>query len=393
MERASCGTNELDLFCGPSYQRSTLGSWRGSATLVPNLKGSALGSTLFLDMHVNSTIPLAIILAIACGEPSGVFGAQAGELPPDAAQILIVSLDGSGQFRSIQDAIDHASNGATIRIKPGQYREDVTIHSKEGLKVIGDGADLVTVLGRNRVGAFHIGKWPYGATNVSVSGLTIKEHGGLALGIFNGRGVLLSQLHIDGMLFAQQVRDVHIERCTIRKSETTGAQFADSHVTLAENRIHDNDHGVTVAGNSDVRLERNIITRNLYEGVVVTDQAHAVLIRNTIVNNGGGVAFLGRSRSEASGNIIGLNKVGLVIAPSSSTTLTHNALHNREHNYLRAGPPDLPAPDLKPDSDLLLDPQFVDAGKDDYRLRSETPLTQIGGFPHLGALPPVKPAN
>jgi parallel beta-helix repeat protein len=318
--------------------------------------------------------------------------AAEGEQPPrDPGQVLMVALDGSGQYRSIQEAIDHASNGATIRIKPGQYHEDVTIHSKDGLKVIGEGAELVTVAGRNRVGSFHVGKWPYGATNVSISGLTIKEHGGLALGIFNGRGVVLRKLRIEGMLFAQQVLEVRIEQCAIGTSETTGAQFADSHAILVDNVIHDNDHGVTVAGKSDVRLERNIITRNLFEGVVVTDQAHAVLISNTIVKNGGGVAFLGTSRGEASGNIIGLNKVGFLIAPTSSSTLAHNALYNREHNYLRAGPPDIPAPELKPASDLLVDPRFVDPGKDDYRLRSETPLTEIGGFSHLGALPPLKP--
>jgi parallel beta-helix repeat protein len=302
---------------------------------------------------------------------------------------VVVALDGTGHYRSIQEAIDQAEAGVTITIAAGQYQEDVTIHSKDGLRLIGAGVELVTVLGRNRVGAFHIGKWPYGATNVEISGLTIKEHGGLALGIFNGRGVVLKDLKIDGLLFGQQVQDVRIERCRIGGSETTGAQFADSQVTLVGNFIHDNDHGVTVAGKSEVRLERNVITRNLFEGVLVTDQAHAVLVSNTIVKNGGGVAFLDNSRGEASGNIIGLNKSGVVIAPSSSTTLAHNAVSNSENNYLRAGSPHVAAPDLKPESDVALDPQFVDPNHDDYRLRAGTPLTEIGGFSYLGALAPL----
>jgi Right handed beta helix region len=302
---------------------------------------------------------------------------------------VIVALDGSGDYRSIQDAIDRAIPGATILIRSGQYQEDVTVHSKDGLRLVGEGAKVVTVLGRNRVGAFHIGKWPYGATNVEISGLTIKEHGGLALGIFNGHGVVLKDLKVEGLLFGQQVQNVRIERCEIGGSETTGAQFADSEVTLVGNFIHDNDHGVTVAGKSDVHLERNIITRNLFEGILVTDQAHAVLVSNTIVKNGGGVAFLGGSRSEASGNIIGLNRLGVLIAPSSATKLAHNALYNSEMNYLRPGPPHLEAPELKPESDVILDPQFVDAGHGDYRLRAGTPLTEIGGFSYLGALPPL----
>ena len=309
--------------------------------------------------------------------------------PAPVVKPIMVALDGSGDYRSIQEAIEHAGAAATIVVGPGEYHEDVTVHSKDGLKLIGAGPDRVTVVGRNRVGAFHIGKWPYGATNVEISGLTIKEHGGLALGMFNGRGVLLKNLIVQGLLFGQQVQDVRIERCNIGRSETTGVQFADSQVTLLGNLIHDNDHGVTVAGQSDVRLERNIITRNLFEGVLVTDQAHATLISNTIVKNGGGVAFLGASRGEATGNIIGLNKAGVVIAASSSTRLAHNAVYNSEHNYLRAGPPHVAAPELKPESDVIVDPQFVDPGHEDYRLGARTPLIEIGGFSYLGALAPL----
>ena len=76
-------------------------------------------------------------------------------------------------------------------------------------------------------------------------------------------------------------------------SETTGVHLSDSQVLLIGNVIHDNDHGVNVTGKSSVRLERNIITGNLFEAVVISDQAKAVLINNTLVKNGGGAAFLG----------------------------------------------------------------------------------------------------
>ncbi|MBI4400455.1 MAG: right-handed parallel beta-helix repeat-containing protein [Nitrospirae bacterium] len=317
-----------------------------------------------------------------------------GPTPPviEGARALVVALDGSGQYTSIQAAIDAAGKGDVIHIKAGSYPEDVTIHSKERLKVIGDGVDKVTILGRNRVGSFHIGKWPYGATNVEISGLMIQEHGGLAMGIFNGRGVVLRNVLVNGMLFGQQVQDVRIEQCVLGGSETTGVQFADSQAILADNYIHDNDHGVTVAGKSDVRLERNVITRSLFEGVVVTDQARATLVRNTIVNNGGGAAFLGTSRSQVSGNIVGLNKVGFVVGPSSQASFSHNALYNREGDYLRAGSPNVPAPELKADSDMAVDPRFVDPSRDDYRLRPDTPLLRVGEFAYLGALAPANSA-
>ncbi|MER3424080.1 MAG: hypothetical protein C4293_13485, partial [Nitrospiraceae bacterium] len=273
-----------------------------------------------------------------------------------------------------------------------QYREDVTIHSKQRLKLVGDGVDQVTILGRERVGVFHIGKWPYGATEIEISGLTINEHGGHAMGIFNGRTVVLRGIRINGMVFGQQAQDVQIENSVIGGSETTGVQFADSQAVLIGNTIQNNDHGVTIAGRSDVRLERNVITGNLYEGVVVTDHAKAVLISNTIVKNGGGIAFLGSARGEASGNILGLNRVGFLIGSSSRVALSYNALYNREHDYLKSDSSPIPAPELKPDTDVIGDPRFVDPVRNDFRLKADSPLLRKGSFAYLGALSPLNGA-
>ncbi len=305
-----------------------------------------------------------------------------------AGRRLVVAQDGSGDFRSIQEAVEAAKSGDTVFIRRGEYREDVTIHSKERLRVVGEGRDQVSLRGEGRFGVFYIGKWPYGATDIEVSGMTIHEHGGLAFGIFNGRNVVLRDLDIKGGLFGQQVDHVRIEGCRIGGSETTGVQFADSHATLLDNTIHDNDHGVSVAGLSDVRLERNVIIRSLFEAVLVKDRARAVLLRNTLVKNGGGAAFLDESSGEARGNIVGYNQVGFRVAASSRATLSHNGLYNSGDNYQRVGPPGSPAPELN-GSDIIANPRFVDVEGNDFRLRPDTPLLQVGGFPYLGALAPV----
>ena len=177
-----------------------------------------------------------------------------------APRTITVALDGTGDFTSIQEAVDAARKGDTVFLKPGAYAQDLTIHSKDKIKLIGAGVDKVTMLGReDLVGVLHVGKWPYGATDIEISGLTINEHGGHALGIFNGKGITLRNLRVKGMLFGQQVQDVRIEDCVIGGSETTGVQFSDSQALLVGNVIHDNDHGVNVAGKSDVRLERNVL--------------------------------------------------------------------------------------------------------------------------------------
>jgi hypothetical protein len=333
---------------------------------------------------------LAFVAAFWCWDVGLVW---AGEEPLLAPRTLVVALDGTGDFVSLQEAVDAAKKGDIVFVKAGRYPQDVTIHSKEKIKLVGAGVDQVAILGRDiTVGALHVGKWPYGATDIEISDMTIQDRGGHAVGLFNGQGIVLRRIKINGMLFSQQVHDVRIEDCVIGGSETTGVQFADSEAILIGNFIHDNDHGVSIAGRSKVRLERNVITRSLFEAVVVSDHARAVLVSNTLVKNGGGAAFLGQSQSDVSGNVIGFNQVGFVIASSSQTTTSFNAFHNRDGDYLHVGNPNQPAPELKARSDITGDPHFVDPEHDDFRLRFDTPLLKIGSFPHLGALAPASTA-
>jgi len=336
-----------------------------------------------------ATIVGFITAVVICG----VSLALADEGPVLGPRTLVVALDGTGDFVSLQEAVDAARKGDTVFVKAGHYPQDVTIHSKEKIKFVGAGVDQVTILGRDIVvGSLHVGKWPYGAMDIEISDMTINDSGGHAVGLFNGQGIVLRRVKINGMLFSQQVQNVRIEDCVIGGSETTGAQFADSEAVLIGNFIHDNDHGVSIAGKSTVRLERNVITRSLFEAVVVSDRARAVLVSNTLVKNGGGAAFLGQSQSDVTGNVVGLNRVGFVIAPSSQTSTSFNAFYNADGDYLRVGSPNQPAPELKAQSDITGDPHFVDPGHDDFRLRPDTPLLKIDRFPYLGALAPASPA-
>ena len=309
-------------------------------------------------------------------------------LPPHVTQ-WTVSQDGTGQYISIQEAIDAAKPGDTIWIKAGTYAEDVTVHSKDHLKIVGEGMDLVVLSGLKRVGTLHIGKWPYGARNVEIHGLTVNQHGGLGVGIFNGGGILLKNIHVKGMVFVQQVDNVHLESCNVGGSETTGIAFADSKATLTGNFIHDNDHGIAIGGKSQVLVEQNVITRSLFEAVMVSDHAKSTLLRNTIVRNGGGVAFRDSAEGEVHGNILVQSKVGFLFSPKSRTNLSFNALHDNAADYRIDGSPNVSVSEVRGETDVHVSPAFVGPDTDDFRLPANTPLVKLGGFSYLGALPPV----
>ena len=230
-------------------------------------------------------------------------GAMAGgDTPP--GRVVVVSQDGSGAYTEIQAAIDNALPGDTILIKPGNYREDVVVHSKDRLKLIGESRDQVTILGLKRVGAFRIGKWPYGANDIEVRDLTVSQNGGLAVGIFNGTKILLANIRVQGLLYVQQAKDVRIERSLLGGSETTGVSFSDAQGEVVGNEIRDNDYGVTVAGKSDVRVEGNVITNNLYNAVVFQAGSKGAAVGNRLIKNGGAISVQEGAQADLNGNTI-----------------------------------------------------------------------------------------
>ena len=330
-------------------------------------------------------LALCVSSELFAQEPGGEREGRSG-----SGSIWHVALDGSGHFTSIQEAIDQAQDGDTVFIKAGRYAEDVTVHSKEGLKVVGEGPEQVFLAGLKRVGTLHIGKWPYGATNVEIRGLTVQQHGGLGVGIFNGSGVTLKNLKVKGFVFGQQVQNVHIEGCVIGGSETTGIAFADSQATLIDNLIHDNDHGVSIGGTSIVHLRRNVITRSLFEAVLVADQGNATLLQNTLVGNQGGVKFQDEATGRVAGNIIDEARVGIAWSVKHTVRIAHNGLHNIDVNYQVDGQAVSASISSQALSDVYAAPRFVAPDRGDYRLQPDSPLLHVGEFPYLGAFGPVQ---
>ncbi len=230
-------------------------------------------------------------------------GAAMADSAP-VGRTMVVALDGSGAYREIQAAIDDAKPGDTIFIKAGHYREDVVVHSKDRLRLIGESRDRVTISGLKRVGAFRIGKWPYGANEIEVRDLTVSENGGLAVGIFNGTHILLSNIRTRGLLYVQQAKAVRIEKSLLGGSETTGVSFVDAQGELIGSEVRDNDYGVTIAGKSDVRVEGNVIANNLYDAVVVQAGAKGTVLRNRLVKNGGTITVQNGAQVEQADNLV-----------------------------------------------------------------------------------------
>lgn len=85
-----------------------------------------------------SMIRAAVLSLMAVLAPWGFGLVWADEGLPLRPRPLVVALDGTGDYVSLQEAVDAAKKGDTVFVKAGQYPQDVTIHSKEKIDPHGD---------------------------------------------------------------------------------------------------------------------------------------------------------------------------------------------------------------------------------------------------------------
>lgn len=145
---------------------------------------------------------------------------------------LVVDSDGSGDYSSIQHAVDNASTGQTVEVRPGVYREQVTVDKNISL-VAPDGA---TLNGSSVTGNYEAAIWLQ--SNATVSGFTIENYPfGIGAGEYDDDWVLHD---------------------TTLRNNTVGvwAAYSLGNWTVADTRIVNNTVGVDAyltSGNWSVR--------------------------------------------------------------------------------------------------------------------------------------------
>src|ERR1700690_2408163 len=138
-----------------------------------------------------STAAAAFLLRVGCAPPRAPGAPDASA----AAASATVAADGSGQYASLQDAINAApqtsgpSSPWTIRVKAGAYRERVYVQrEKRFVRVVGEDPARTTVFfdlyaamtgpDGKPIGTFHTPTLWIDADDFSVEGLTISNTAG-----------------------------------------------------------------------------------------------------------------------------------------------------------------------------------------------------------------------
>jgi len=156
---------------------------------------------------------LLLCLLAACARPVLVSSYHL-LTAPDAD--LVVASDGSGDFRTISAALAQARPGALILVRPGRYREAVTLSS--GVRLIGSGPDLTVIDAGGEPAALTLRD-----SGSVVHGLRLVSAGGQAAVVTAGRH------RFERCLIAGNARNGVI----FSAMPGVGAEF--SHCTIADN--------------------------------------------------------------------------------------------------------------------------------------------------------------
>ena len=151
-----------------------------------------------------------------------------------------ITINGTGNYGTIQSAIDAASYGDTINVPSGVYHESIIL--KNGIIVEGANPWDTIIFGGNDAGDVVT----LTAGSATIRGFTIKGAISGSSGIF------------------------------VNYSGTT--------LTAINNIIIENDYGIRGSNQSNVIVKNNIIANNTYDGINVYE--YATVENNVITNNG-----------------------------------------------------------------------------------------------------------
>ncbi len=208
----------------------------------------------------------SLIVCMACGAAPG--WAAGGE--PDPLQgrrspfIITVAIDGSGDYTSIQAAIDSGNPGKTVLVGPGVYKEPIRMRA--GVDVQGSGADKTILDGR---GARPVVR---GASYCRLDGFTITGY---------------ADYDLDGV-YCQDVNDLTISNNIIKNNTWSGIHAVRSSIIVRNNVIYGNRCAgifVTYAAPKPSVIANNTIWDNSNEADIAVWWGGNALIVNNIVQD------------------------------------------------------------------------------------------------------------
>ena len=279
--------NETDIF---GLDDSSLKMWRYNST-APEWEKVANTN----DVDVDQNYVYANITNFSIFAPFAEI-----EKPP-----LIVGPD--QHYKTIQAAINAASNGDTIIVNSGTYPENVVVNKTLTLQGndTGDGLPVVDAMQVDH------------AINITADGVTLD--GFIAT---NATGLIQTGIFV--------ISDNNVIVNNNASSNNVGIDLGgSSNNTLTDNIASSNYFGIVLIYSSNNTLTDNIANYNDYNGIYLSDSSNNTLTGNDASSNSEIGIFLDYSdNNNLTGNDVNLNYNGIVLNMSIENNLTSNIVNN-----------------------------------------------------------------
>lgn len=227
---------------------------------------------------------------------------------------IIVSQDGSGDYASIQDAVNHSSDGDTIRVWEGTYNENVVIDRT--VDIIGNGSEETTIDGGGMGDVVVVT-----SDGVNISGFLVTGSGDYHSGNDNS-GI-----------------KVKSNRSRVADCEFTDITYgililSSSHNVISNNICTEYHVGISIRGDQDRSVDRTCTQNTIADntctgpgrsGITIVRSHNNTLMRNIFMNHGQEGIFISSSHGTTIVNsTTSDNKIGIEISGSYGPHTVHN---------------------------------------------------------------------
>lgn len=216
-------------------------------------------------------------------------GATPTELVPIRGRTLVVGADGAGVYPTIGSAVAEARDGDRILIRPGTYRESVTID--RSLEIVGDGDVRAIVVLSDDAPCFVLN-----GTTGRLACLTLRAAGPTYPVDWGSVLVSGGSVVLDGLILAEsqgiwveEGASLTIRNSLIRDCRGLGIYVRDgASATIEDNEILGGGaNGIWVSGlGTGPVIRRNKIHNNRDGGIYVADRETGTIEDNEVFGNG-----------------------------------------------------------------------------------------------------------
>jgi len=284
------------------------------------------------------------------------------QAPSDRA--LVVAADGSGTYATLAEALAKATDGATIRVRPGRHHLPEGVRIDRAVTLVGDGTDVTEITADQ---GDYVLKYE-GAGRFALRDLTVRWIGTEAADavVVTSGEVLIENCRFGGMTGDDSLTRMGVvfrgnARGLMRGCEASGNQygicigaqaqpelvgntcshnkiigiayFGNSSGTASNNTCDDNKNGIHVGNQAQPELEGNTCSGNTLSGIAYFESAGGTARDNTCEGNDQvGILVGNQAQPELGGNTCSGNKrTGIAYFGSTGGTARDNTL---EGNYI-----------------------------------------------------------